>query len=232
MENTYEHTVSASAIAQNAAFIKAIKETENIRDKPLQVTQRMSGSITFEGHRNISFSRMKWIFSKHGKRFKINFQENNTKGVRIECYEIVEHSLPQTITLPSTTNGKEISDAFASYFDAVITESRQSGSVVRTEFSLDSVTSEALSGVYSLPIVLDILIFPDKLCVDIILPSDNKGGLSYLKMNNPGVFQCRETPLTKSRLSKNSIICGKLKRRMAANRKETTSSSRFLKQWL
>jgi len=207
MDHNYSmtSTLSATAIAQNTAFIAAIKDTETIRDKALQVTQRMSGSITFEGHRSIAYSKLRAIFSKYGKRFEISFQDtSHQRGVHIDCYELLSHSIPHPISLTTTIdNPKLLADSLANFLDATTNNYKQSGSIIRFSLSLDTVTSQKLEAIFSLQILLDIFIYPDHLAIDIILPSDNKGGLSDLKMNRPNVFMLKKWTLPHTQSSPN-----------------------------
>ena len=199
MDRTYSvvSTLSATAIAQNTAFIAAIKDTETIRDSALQVTQRMSGSITFEGHRSISYTKLRYIFSKYGKRFKVSFQDcTYRRGVHIDCFELLSHSIPHPISFSSLEEPQMLSDSLANFLDATTNSYKQSGSIIRFSLSMEEVSSEKLEAIFSLQIILDIVIFPDHLAIDIILPSDNKGGLSDLKMNKPHVFMSKKWTLS------------------------------------
>ena len=196
--------LSAVAVAQNSAFITAIKNTETCRDRPLQITHRVGGGITIEGYRSVRFSVLLPIFMQYGKQFTITFGRSNTSSVRIDCFESVEHIIPPDIDSIGTR--AKLAETLCVVLNGQIQNRIRSGSVSCLSFSLNKLDYKTALSVYQHPMILDLVIWPDKTSVEIIEQSDNRGGLSYLAHTQPEVFRRKCSRKTERPMSSQNTI--------------------------
>lgn len=179
--------LSATAVAQNTAFIEAIKNTETVRDKPLQITRRIGGGITIEGYRSVRFSKLLPLFMQYGKKFTITFAPSQSLPVKIDCFELVEHIIPTNID--NIAGRSKFSDVLCVILNGEMIEGIQSGAIQSFSFSLNKLEFKTALSIYQHLSVLDIILWPNKITVETIKQSDNKGGLSYLVQTKPEVFR-------------------------------------------
>ena len=179
--------LSAAAQAQNAAFISQIKNTQTCRDRPLQITQRVGGALTINGYRSISINKLKDIFLTNGKRFTVSFNVEPT--VRLDCSEIADSIRYTSINIGNSSNIIIIRDAIAQVTNAEHQSTTTKGAIHSITFCPKSVSMDVLLSILTCGCVLDIVIWPEKLVVNVINQSDNKLGLYNLKSNNPEYFK-------------------------------------------
>ena len=178
--------ISALAVAQNASFIDAIKKTESCRDKPLQITERVGGGITIEGYRCVRFSVLAPIFSKHAKNFVVTFSEYNN-SVKIECYENTNASDNDETQIPSVNSS--LQESITVILGATPSEHMTSGAINTITYDVNSISSKTTARIFQLQSVLDVELWPDKLKVNTIGDSNNKGGIRHLKETNTTIFR-------------------------------------------
>ena len=179
--------LSVAAIAQNTAFIDAIKNTETVRDRPLQITRRVGGGITIEGYRSVRFSKLLPIFMQYGKKFTITLTSSLSFPVKIDCSELVEHTIPTNVD--NIAGRSKFSDVLCVVLGGEMTEQMSSGAIQSFSFSINKLEFKTALSIYQHSSVLDIVIWPNKIIVETIKQSDNKGGLSYLVQTKPEVFR-------------------------------------------
>lgn len=209
--------LSVVAEAQNASFIRKIKDTQTPRDNELQVTHRLGGGLCIEGHSCIRVAQIQEICFCHGKSFSIN---SGGKALKIQCYELIDHLKADTPVIPSTSNPTDIAIALGAHVDGVYKDTRSSGGVILLYLSYTKFTSQIALNFTSHPMVLDVLVFPGYLEVQIIKPSDKRGSLSHLKHMKPHVF----TTKWRKPSSRAFTACKKTRRQRPRRRR---NSSRF-----
>ena len=223
-----EEDLSAIAIDRNNAFVREIKKTENCRDTPLQVSFRMGGDITIEGHRSLKFSIIYPIFKKHGKTFKTDFK---CSSVRLDCYEITERQ--KDIPAPFLPDSREetLVSMVETALGGKVVSTTSSGPIISLKVNLSSLESRAALSLFRCHAVLDIVIWKDCITVDLIKSTDNRSGLIHLKEARPELFRepaCSE--VMRARQLRRSTNAGKSVSRIRAVRRRKNSLFSWLWQ--
>lgn len=213
--------LSVAAVAQNTAFVDAIKGTETVRDRPLQISHRVGGGITIDGYRSVRFSKLLPIFMQYGKKFTISFPTAPSTSVKLDCFELVEHIIPTDI---DTLGGQsKLSEVLCVILNGNITNTTASGAIHCFSFSLNKIDYKTALSLYQHASILDIVFWPDRVDVETIKQSDNKGGLSYLVQTKPELFR-RKCPPAQQPRDKSSQTSTKRARVMKRTGKQKKKS--------
>jgi hypothetical protein len=222
--------ISATAVAQNQAFIAAIKDTQTCRDKSIQFSHRIGGGITISGYRSVKFSVLRSIFVEHGKKFKIVFEDTDRTDVRIDCTEVIETVKTERI---GALGAGGVVDAIEDALDCQVKSKHSGGAVTSCTFNPGMLDYDTALSIYQHPMVLDLTIWPDKVVVDTITNSDNRGGLSYLAEHHPELLRVKPTwkrcSSRRTLKQKNTISAHAGKK---GDNSANSSIKSFLRSWL
>lgn len=214
-----DQSLSAAAEAQNASFVAKVKALQTQRDYPLQVTQRLGGSLSIEGFMSIRGAQIQQVFFCHGKTFTIR---GSQEPLTLLCSEMVESLKPNVLSVCFDDQPDQVSLQLGDLFCGIDTPAQSSGGILSVYLRYETITSQQVLDILSSPSVLDLTIRPHQVEVKVIKHCDKRGSLSHLKSVEPKVF----TPKCRTARSKRSIRSEERAGKRRPRRKK--NSSRFL----